>query len=250
MSKKILVVDDDVAFCTMLQTFLKKKGFEVTSIFTGKDAIDTIDKNSFDVIITDIRLPDSDGMEILKKSKEKIKFMPIRAENVDVPMIMSSIKYLDLYTMGMETIKTQIVDIISGYENNDRYATYQNIHAYALVTKINEVKFFLVAKKFFEPNGKFVVATTLNEKEASFTCSNFMYTHGFNPNVIEIDGKEHNAFLIDIPEGIKKGFKVETTFSSKFDRYENIRLLHLISDKKLANVEIIKINKESDIPNL
>ncbi|HUH51635.1 MAG TPA: sigma-54 dependent transcriptional regulator [Flavobacterium sp.] len=71
MSKKILVVDDDVAFCTMLQTFLKKKGFEVTSIFTGKDAIDTIDKNSFDVIITDIRLPDSDGMEILKKSKEK-----------------------------------------------------------------------------------------------------------------------------------------------------------------------------------
>ena len=187
---------------------------------------------------------------LIKKSKEKIKFMPIRAENVDVPMIMSSIKYLDLYTMGMETIKTQIVDIISGYENNDRYATYQNIHAYALVTKINEVKFFLVAKKFFEPNGKFVVATTLNEKEASFTCSNFMYTHGFNPNVIEIDGKEHNAFLIDIPEGIKKGFKVETTFSSKFDRYENIRLLHLISDKKLANVEIIKINKESDIPNL
>lgn len=71
MSKKILVVDDDVAFCTMLQTFLKKKGFEVTSTFTGKEAFETIDKHSFDIIITDIRLPDSDGMEILKKSKEK-----------------------------------------------------------------------------------------------------------------------------------------------------------------------------------
>jgi two-component system response regulator HydG len=71
MSKKILVVDDDVAFCTMLQTFLKKKGFEVTSTFTGKEAFETIDKHSFDVIITDIRLPDSDGMKILKKSKEK-----------------------------------------------------------------------------------------------------------------------------------------------------------------------------------
>ncbi len=71
MSKKILVVDDDVAFCTMLQTFLKKKGYEVSSIFTGKEAFETIDKNSFDIVITDIRLPDSDGMEILKKTKEK-----------------------------------------------------------------------------------------------------------------------------------------------------------------------------------
>ncbi len=71
MSKKILVVDDDVAFCTLLQTFLKKKGFDVTNSFTGKEAFDIIDKTTFDVVITDIRLPDSDGMEILKKTKEK-----------------------------------------------------------------------------------------------------------------------------------------------------------------------------------
>src|SRR5690554_101237 len=71
MNKKILVVDDDVAFCTLLQTFLKKKGFDVTNSFTGKEAFDIIEKNPFDVVITDIRLPDSDGMEILKKAKEK-----------------------------------------------------------------------------------------------------------------------------------------------------------------------------------
>src|SRR5690606_1406459 len=71
MSKKILLVDDDVAFCTLLQTFLKKKGFDVTNSFTGKEAFDIIDKNPFDVVITDIRLPDSDGMEILKKAKAK-----------------------------------------------------------------------------------------------------------------------------------------------------------------------------------
>ena len=71
MSKKILVVDDDVAFCTLLQTFLKKKGFDVTTSFTGKEASDIIEKHIFDVVITDIRLPDSDGMEILKKTKEK-----------------------------------------------------------------------------------------------------------------------------------------------------------------------------------
>src|SRR5690606_11468267 len=71
MSKKILVVDDDVAFCTLLQTFLTKKGFDVTNSFTGKEAFEIIKKNTFDVVITDIRLPDSDGMEILKKAKTK-----------------------------------------------------------------------------------------------------------------------------------------------------------------------------------
>lgn len=71
MSKKILVVDDDVAFCSLLQSFLKKKGFDVTNSYTGKEAFDIIEKNSFNVVITDIRLPDSDGMEILKKVKEK-----------------------------------------------------------------------------------------------------------------------------------------------------------------------------------
>src|SRR5690554_2619424 len=71
MSKKILVVDDDVAFCTLLQTLLTKKGFDVTNSFTGKDASDILDKTVFDVVITDIRLPDSDGLEILKRVKEK-----------------------------------------------------------------------------------------------------------------------------------------------------------------------------------
>lgn len=71
MSIKILVVDDDVAFCSLLQTFLTKKGFDVTNSFTGKDAFDIINNTSFDVVITDIRLPDSDGLEILKTVKEK-----------------------------------------------------------------------------------------------------------------------------------------------------------------------------------
>ncbi|MCW4468330.1 sigma-54 dependent transcriptional regulator [Flavobacterium sp. MFBS3-15] len=70
MSPKILVVDDDTAFCVMLKTFLQKKGFEVANAFTGLEAEETLKKAKFDIIITDIRLPDSDGMHILKAAKE------------------------------------------------------------------------------------------------------------------------------------------------------------------------------------
>ncbi|MCO6147039.1 sigma-54 dependent transcriptional regulator [Flavobacterium sp. NRK1] len=70
MSSKILVIDDDTAFCVMLKTFLQKKGFNVTNAFTGQEGEEEIKKQAFDVVLTDIRLPDSDGLKILKLVKE------------------------------------------------------------------------------------------------------------------------------------------------------------------------------------
>ncbi len=73
MSSKILVIDDDTSFCVMLKTFLQKKGYEVTNAFTAKEAEDAIKNQVFDVVLTDIRLPDSDGIQILKSIKEVSK---------------------------------------------------------------------------------------------------------------------------------------------------------------------------------
>jgi two-component system response regulator HydG len=67
---KILIVEDDVAFCQMLETFLKKKGFEVSISHTGNDALFKIKNQKFKIILTDVRLPDKDGNEILKNVKE------------------------------------------------------------------------------------------------------------------------------------------------------------------------------------
>ncbi|RYJ45410.1 sigma-54-dependent transcriptional regulator [Flavobacterium beibuense] len=70
MSIKILVVDDDTAFCIMLKTFLQKRGYEVVNAFNGNDALQELNKGFFDIVLTDIRLPDSDGLEILKNVKQ------------------------------------------------------------------------------------------------------------------------------------------------------------------------------------
>lgn len=70
MASKILVIDDDTSFCVMLKTFLQKKGYEVTNAFTAKEAEEAIKNQTFDVVLTDIRLPDSDGIQILKIIKE------------------------------------------------------------------------------------------------------------------------------------------------------------------------------------
>lgn len=71
MSSKILVVDDDISFCVMLKTFLEKKGFAVTNVFSAKEAETALGNDSFDIVLTDIRLPDKDGIELLKLIKSK-----------------------------------------------------------------------------------------------------------------------------------------------------------------------------------
>ncbi|RZJ70272.1 sigma-54 dependent transcriptional regulator [Flavobacterium sp.] len=70
MTPKILVIDDDTSFCIMLKTFLQKKSFEVTNAFTAMEASDLIRSSTFDVVLTDIRLPDSDGIAILELVKQ------------------------------------------------------------------------------------------------------------------------------------------------------------------------------------
>ena len=71
MSHKILVIDDDVSFCIMLKTFLEKKGYKVTNAFSFQEAQQAVDKENFEVVLTDVRLPDSDGIELLKYIKDK-----------------------------------------------------------------------------------------------------------------------------------------------------------------------------------
>ena len=68
---KVLVVEDDVAFGTMLKTFLEKREYKVELVFSAAEAFNKIEKSNFELVLTDVRLPDHDGLEILKKVKAK-----------------------------------------------------------------------------------------------------------------------------------------------------------------------------------
>ncbi len=68
---KILVVDDDTTFCIMLKNWLGKRGFEAEAAFSCKEAIKKLEKEVFDVVLSDLRLPDKDGIELLHNVKER-----------------------------------------------------------------------------------------------------------------------------------------------------------------------------------
>lgn len=77
MADRILLIDDDVPFCLMLKTFLEKKGFVAQTAFTAKEGLSALASTDFGAVITDIRLPDSNGLELLQQLKESAPGIPV-----------------------------------------------------------------------------------------------------------------------------------------------------------------------------
>ncbi len=67
--EKILVVDDEQSLREVLSIMLKRTGYAVTSVADGEEAVELLTKEIFDLVITDLRMPKVDGMEVLKAAK-------------------------------------------------------------------------------------------------------------------------------------------------------------------------------------
>ncbi len=76
-TKKILVVDDDVDICTLLSRFLGKNGFEVEQAYSGKAAMALLNAGRFDLVLSDFRLGDMEGTEILTEIKKISPTIPV-----------------------------------------------------------------------------------------------------------------------------------------------------------------------------
>lgn len=71
MKEKILIIEDDPAMRLGMSHFLRSSGYSVEETESSDRAIDILQKNFFDLIITDLRLPGRDGLSLLKEVKTK-----------------------------------------------------------------------------------------------------------------------------------------------------------------------------------
>ena len=105
---KILLIEDDISFCKLLEKFLIKKAFDVTIAFSAEEARLAIKKESFDLILTDLRLPDSDGIGLMTEFKTSYPEIPV--------ILMTG--YSDVNT-AVKAIKNGASDYISKPFNPD-----------------------------------------------------------------------------------------------------------------------------------
>ena len=68
--EKVLIADDDLLVRTFLSEVLSRKKIDVTAVEGGKKAINALKEGAFDLIITDMMMPDATGIDVLKAAKE------------------------------------------------------------------------------------------------------------------------------------------------------------------------------------
>lgn len=91
---KILCVDDDHDLCVLLKRFLGKNGHEVDTAYSGGSGLALFTQQEFDLVLCDFRLPDKDGIEMIKALKSIRPFVPVilMTAYADVKVAVRSIK--------------------------------------------------------------------------------------------------------------------------------------------------------------
>jgi DNA-binding NtrC family response regulator len=71
ITPRVMLVDDEVPFVEALTKRLKKRNLNILTAFSGREALQTLDKNrNVDVVILDVKMPDLDGIETLREIKK------------------------------------------------------------------------------------------------------------------------------------------------------------------------------------
>lgn len=73
----LLIVDDEKDFCKLLSNFLKNEGYEVLVSYNGESAVKTLEENSVDAVLLDLKIPDISGITLLTKIKNLDEDLPV-----------------------------------------------------------------------------------------------------------------------------------------------------------------------------
>jgi two-component system cell cycle response regulator len=97
----VLVVDDEVSCCELLCSALEP-GYKVTGCHSGKEACSLIGKNDFDVVVTDLRLTDVSGIDVLRFAKAKDPYTEVMLitgyaslESASIALDLGAISYIE-----------------------------------------------------------------------------------------------------------------------------------------------------------
>lgn len=151
----VLVVDDDPTFCLMLKALLENNGFTVKEVFNAESGLKALGQAAFDLVLTDFRLPDKDGIQLLNE---------IRKSWPGLPVILMT-RYAEIRT-AVNAIK---------------------LGAFEYVTKpVNPDELLLTIRKALELNVPGKPAEAAPDKISS-SRGNFRFIHGLSGAAVKVD---------------------------------------------------------------
>jgi two-component system, NtrC family, response regulator HydG len=152
---RVLIVDDDPTFCLMLKAFLENNGFYVKEVYSAGSGIKALGQDTFDLVLSDFRLPDKDGIQLL---------LEIRKQWPGLPVILMT-RYAEIRT-AVNAIK---------------------LGAFEYVPKpVNPDELLLTIRKAIELNS-LPLPTKPITPNLSSPHAHFKYIHGVSPASVKVD---------------------------------------------------------------
>ncbi len=216
MSKKykILLADDEKELSRAVATILRYSNYEVDTVYNGKEAIEKVNENVYDVIILDIMMPITDGLQSLKE---------IRKNNIKTPIILL-------------TAKSQVDDKVEGLDSGANDYLTKPFDKKELLARIR-----VLTREKEENEEKYKIGNIIFDKETSEISTSKASLH-LNNKECEI-----MEFLVKNQERniSKKELKKRIWVKEKND--ENIVTMYIsyLQEKFLALGANVKINDKN-----
>lgn len=231
---KILIIDDEPDILRTLGNILTTGGFQVRKALNGVEAIEIFKAESFDLVITDIRMPWMDGLEVMKQIKQLDEDMGViiltgfaSIENA-VKALRNNGAY-DYLTKPLENIDELIITV-----NNALERRRLQIANKSLVKELKQTKEYL--EHLLATAGDVIFTLDIEGRVTYINCA--IEEYGYSRN--ELTGTPLEQFLIpyDPDDSTRKGitWRPNETFEVKFkeksghDRYASIRT-SLLNDR-------------------
>src|ERR1700749_3240345 len=158
--KKILIIDDEVNVSLLLSKFLTRNGFDVTTAATGTSGMEFLKDGSFDLVLCDFRLEDTDGREMLKniKTQYPITGVIIITGYSDIKMAVELIKMGAYDYITKPLYPDEILNTI-----NKAVETHHALVEEKEETQVKEKTARDIKRQNF--NGEFIVGTSRASRE-------------------------------------------------------------------------------------
>ena len=154
---------------------------------------------------------------LMLKAHKKIKFIPVKLDDCNVPTILLQNLYINLYGVGLEVAISQMIDVVNGTSQKLDTQGYQNVRCVAVFSDDRkELELTINAETYFEPVAKFLILiNNAKGKVEKNVKSDSVHISNYYENMPLSNGEKKNAFYLSVDRGLAKGFPFRVIFTSE-----------------------------------
>lgn len=179
-NKKILVVEDELTNAILLKRILNKEGYSTVVAHNGFDALQHLEKDTFDAVLTDWMMPQIDGIELIRQMREKMKKLPfimmvtaLVSEGARSYAIESGADDYIAKPIEVEDLLTQLRDGLNKKEQSDKPQQYK-VEKKSINVKPPMVGVFIATSTGGPPT----LIDLFKDVDTDLDCSYYIVQHG------------------------------------------------------------------------